>query len=114
MPLPPFVRTLDFVESSDQKISLFGEFETGLPLVAYGFQLGQSSLLSNLTTWNNDIHTDSNFTSEVPLSGLHPDTKYFFRAFARNAEESPMEQFNLFLLPHPLHLSVLGGSQFQK
>ena len=95
----PFVRTLDFVESSDQKISLFGEFETGLPLVAYGFQLSQSSLLSNLTTWNSDVHTDSNFTSEVPLSGLHPDTKYFFRAFARNAEGISYGTVQSFLTP---------------
>ena len=97
--LAPFVRTLDFVESSDQKISLFGEVETGLPLITYGFQIGQSSLLSNHTTWYGDILTDSNFTSEVPLSGLQPDTEYFFRAFARNAEGISYGTVQSFLTP---------------
>ena len=97
--LPPFVQTLDFVKSSDQKITLFGEFETGLPLVAYGFQIGQSSLLTNNTTWYGDILTDSNFTSEVLLSGLQPDTKYFFRAFARNAEGISYGTVQSFLTP---------------
>jgi hypothetical protein len=86
--LPPFVRTLETVGSNGQKITLLGETGTssGLPLLTYGFHLSQSPLLSNPTTWNGTARTDSNFSTEVPLTGLQPDTKYFFRSFAGNAE----------------------------
>jgi len=86
--LPPFVRTLETVGSAGQKITLFGEtgIGSGLPLLTYGFHLGQSSLLSNPTTWNGTARTESNFSSVLPLDGLQPNTKYFFRAFANNAE----------------------------
>ena len=86
--LPPFIRTIENITSTEQKITLFGETATvsHLPLLTYGFQLSQSSLLSNSTTWNGISLSDSNFSTEIPLSELQPDTKYFFRAFGRNAE----------------------------
>jgi hypothetical protein len=99
--LPPFVRTLETVGSNGQKITLLGEtgIGSGLPLLTYGFQLSQSSLLSNPTIWNGTVRTDSNFSTELPLIGLQPDSKYFFRAFARNAEGTAHGTVHSFLTP---------------
>ncbi|MFL2913056.1 MAG: hypothetical protein ACJZ64_00280 [Opitutales bacterium] len=101
MPSPPFVRTLKTVEFTGQKITLLGEtgIGSGLPLLTYGFQLGQSSLLSNPTIWNGTALTDSNFSTEVPLTGLQPDTKYFFRSFAGNAEGTTYGTVQSFITP---------------
>ena len=103
--LPPFVQTLPTVGSTGQKITLFGETDPGLPLLNYGFGIGQSSLLSNLTTWNGTELTDSNFSTEIPLAELQPDTKYFFRAFARNAEGTSHGTVQSFITP-PLSSST--------
>lgn len=86
--LPPFVRTLETIESTNQEVYLHGQTETGsgLPLLSYGFQLSQSTLLSTPSLWNGTTLTESNFSSALPLDDLQPDTKYFFRAFASNAE----------------------------
>ena len=99
--LPPFLRTLETVGSTGQKITLLGEtgIGSGLPLLTYGFQLSQSSLLSNPTIWNGSARTDSNFSTELPLAGLQPDTKYFFRAFAGNAEGTTYGTVQSFLTP---------------
>jgi hypothetical protein len=99
--LPPFVRTLETIESTNQEVYLHGQTDTGLglPLFSYGFQLSQSSLLSNFSLWNGTTLTESNFSSVLLLAGLQPDSRYFFRAFASNAEGTTYGTIQSFIIP---------------
>jgi hypothetical protein len=56
-------------------------------------------LLSNSTIWNGTALTDSNFSTEIPLAGLQPETKYFFRAFASNTEGTTYGTVQPFITP---------------
>ena len=85
---PPIVQTLQSTILTEQKITLQATVEQNndLPTISSGFQLSESTLFTDFTFWDNPHGNESNFSVEIPLSELQAEIKYFFRAFARNAE----------------------------
>ena len=85
---PPFVQTLQSTILTEQKITLQATVEQNndLPIISSGFQLSESTLFTDFTSWDNPHGNESNFSVEIPLSELKAENKYFFRAFAQNAE----------------------------
>ncbi len=91
---PPTVATLALVQNVDyldNAITLKGKMtdDGGRTLVDYGFYLGTSEgSMTRLTATGIDVEGNFTLTVTADANGILPLTKYYYRAFAKNIEES--------------------------
>lgn len=99
----PFINTENAQILSANKISLRGVSLESiyLPIITSGFELSEESLFSISTFYPATESNSSNFSAEILASELKPETKYFFRAFARNAEGLSMGSIKSFITEKP-------------
>ena len=99
--LAPYVQTMPAKYDKNDVITLQATVEQNndLPIISSGFQLSESTLFSNFTSWDNPHGNESNFSVEIPLSELKAENKYFFRAFAQNAEDISLGSMQSFITP---------------